>query len=69
MIEITRLELFIEHGDVALRRTHEQLGGHPDEDAIVTGGVIAQRVAQLCVRMRLPSGIDSSRRSFSAKAA
>jgi hypothetical protein len=44
--EDLRIEFFIEHGDFALRRGHQQLGRHTDEDAVVAGGVIAERVAQ-----------------------
>src|ERR1039457_5866702 len=42
-----QIELFIEFGDFALRRRHEQLGRHADEDAVVASGVITQRVPEL----------------------
>ena len=34
-------------GSLALRGGHEELGGHGDEDAVVSGGVIAEGLAQL----------------------
>src|ERR1700678_1945112 len=41
------VQLFIEFGDFALCRRHQQFGGHADEDAVVAGGVVTQGVAQL----------------------
>src|SRR5271165_2587850 len=45
--EHLQIELFIKFGDFALRRSHQQFGRHADEDAVIAGGVITQRVAQL----------------------
>ena len=45
--EDLEVEFFIEYGDVALSRAHEQLCGHGDKDAVVAHGVVAQGVAQL----------------------
>src|SRR5271166_2240138 len=42
-----QIQLFIEFGDFALRRRHEQFGRHADEDAVVAGGVITQGVPEL----------------------
>ena len=45
--EDLQIEFFIEHGEVTLRRGHQQFCGHADADAIVAGGVIDERMAQL----------------------
>ena len=45
--EDLQIKFFIEDGDVALGRTHQQLCSHGNEDAVVAGGVIAQGVAKL----------------------
>ena len=42
-----QVELLIESGDLALGCAHEELGGHGHEDAVVSGGVIAEGLAKL----------------------
>src|ERR1700722_1697505 len=42
-----QIELFIEFGDFALRRRHQQFGRHADKDTVIASGVVTQGVAQL----------------------
>ena len=36
-----QIKLFIEFGDLALRRRHQKFGRHADEDAVIAGSVVA----------------------------
>src|SRR5216684_7560548 len=45
--EHLQIEFFIEFGDFALCRRHQELGRHADEDTVVAGGVVTQGISQL----------------------
>src|ERR1700676_1721200 len=45
--EHLQVELFIEFGDFALCRSHQEFRGHADEDAVIAGGVVTQGISQL----------------------
>ena len=44
-VEHVEVQFFVEHGGFGLRRAHEQVSRHADEDAVVASRVITQKLS------------------------